>query len=156
MVTQREVQSTEGGGEGGDRGAYLRQRVSGLVWFRCRGSPLYPGFPAAGWGGRLVSSRAAENCQSRERADLRSYGNKTNSQSAEASYRRYTVRTRGHLRAKGNQLRLLTRKKIFLNGFLEEPSYETLRKISKDRVGVWYIHIYPQILIYTDIFIIYC
>lgn len=35
MVTQREVQSTEGGGEGGGggggRGACLRQRVSGLV-----------------------------------------------------------------------------------------------------------------------------
>lgn len=120
MVTS---QQRKGGCGGGSRGPYLRQRVSGLVWFRCRGSPLYPGFPAAGCGGRLISSRAVEKCQSTERADLRSYGNKTNSQSAEASYRTYTVRSRGHLWARGNHLWLLTRK-IMLNEFLEEASYK--------------------------------
>ena len=106
----------EEGGEG--RGACLRQKVSGLVWFGCRGSPLYPGFPAAGWGGRLVSSGAAEKCQSTQRADLRSYGNKTNSQWAEASYRRYTLKTRGHLRAKGNQVHV-THQKYSWMGSLE-------------------------------------
>lgn len=94
----REKSSQQRKGEGrGGRGACLRQRVSGLVWFACRGSPLYPGFPAAGWGERLVSSGAAEKCQSTQRADLRSYGNKTNSEWAEAGYRRYTIKTRGQL-----------------------------------------------------------
>lgn len=125
------VNRGRGGGGGGSRGPYLRQRVSGLVWFRCRGSPLYPGFPAAGCGGRLVSSRAVEKCQSTERADLRSYGNKTNSQSAEASYRRYTVRSRGHLWARGNQLWLLARK-IMLNQFLQERSYKIGQKIRQE------------------------
>lgn len=74
---------------------------SGLVWFGCWGSPLYPGFPAVGCGGCLVSSGAAEMCQSTQRGDLRSYGNKTKSQWAAASYRRHTIKTREPLRLSG-------------------------------------------------------
>lgn len=93
MDTQREVQSTEEGGEGGEVEEHVwgRERVG---WFDLvvGGSPLYPGFPAAGWGERLVSSGAAEKCQSTRRGDRRSYGNKTNSEWAEASYSRYTIK----------------------------------------------------------------
>lgn len=106
---------------GGGRGAYLRQR---LGWIdRCWGSPLYPGIPAAGWGACLVSSGDAGKCQSTERSDLRSYGNKTKGQSAEPSNRRYTVKNSGHLKnPKESKYGLLTGEKKILEWFPEEPS----------------------------------
>lgn len=84
-----------------NRGRGREGEVEEHVWDRERvgwfdlvvgGSPLYPGFPAAGWGERLVSSGAAEKCQSTQRDDLRSYGNKTNSEWAEASYSSHTIK----------------------------------------------------------------
>lgn len=108
MVTQRGVQRRSGGGRGAG-GAYLRQRREervGLISLLGK-PPLYPGFPAAGWEeGCLVSSRATQMRRSRESAALRSYGNKTKSESAKVSDRGgragVAVRTTGHLRAKGN------------------------------------------------------
>lgn len=102
MVTQREVQSTEEGGRRGVRVACLRQRVSGLVWFGCRGSPLYPGFPAAGWGGggRLISSGTSIHT-ARWPAELR----QQNQQSVSRGQLQEKHSTnQGHLRARGNQL----------------------------------------------------
>ena len=89
----------------------------GLIWLT--GKPLVPGVSCCWLGGRLVSSGAAEKWQSTQRADLRSYGNKINSQWAEASYRRYTLKTWSHLRAKGNQLRVTHQKKYSWAGSLK-------------------------------------
>lgn len=90
MVTQREVQSTEerrgGGGVGWGRGACLRQRV---VWFWLSGKPHVPGVSCCRvWGGGGASSAAggaAEKSFNPHSVDLRSYGNRIDSQRAAAA-----------------------------------------------------------------------
>lgn len=79
-------------------------RESGLdSW---SGKPLVPGLSSC-WLGRVSSAAGPQKCQSRERCtDLQSYGNKTNSESAEVSYARYAVIPRGHLWAGGRQLQV--------------------------------------------------
>lgn len=91
FMVANETPETE---ERGGRGAYLRQRGGGLdSWL---GKPLVPGLFSC-WLGRISSAAGPQKCQSRERTDLRSYGNKTNSESAEVSDTKHSVITKSHL-----------------------------------------------------------
>lgn len=93
MVTP-ETEEREREREEGGRGAYLRQRGSGLdSWLE---KPLVPGLSSC-WLGRVSSAAGPQTCESRERTDLRSYGNKTNSESAEVSDTVYSVTSRSRL-----------------------------------------------------------
>lgn len=77
-----------------------------MSWWSLLGKPLVPGLSSC-WLGRVSSAAGPQESQSREPTDLRSYGNRTNSESAEVS----CTRSPGFIyELEGGSYMLLTRK----------------------------------------------